>query len=146
MMTLHEDGFFDEAPSRDAFTAVLKACSHSKGIAREKARELEICQTIFEIICCGKYCSHNEATYGAYLGAVRNCMGRGAARKSVLKSAFERCCNDGFVDGFIIGQLRRSLSPEEFKDIVGLDFGEGTVLNMDDCPTYWGRNIVARQS
>ena len=146
MMALHSDGFLDAAPSRDAFTAVLKACSHSKGISREKELELDICQTMYQMICCQKYCSHNEATYGAYIGAIRNCMRRGAERTAVLKRAFGLCCDDGFVDSYIIGQLRRSVSLEEFKDIVGSGLGEKTVLNMNDIPTYWGRNIVARPS
>jgi hypothetical protein len=118
MMILYDDGVLDGVPGREAFIAVLKACSHSKGISHEKKPELDIVHRVYAMICSGKYCSHNEATYGSYIGAIRNCMERGESRKSVMKSAFDRCCNDGFVDGFIVGQLRRSLSHEDFKDVI----------------------------
>jgi len=146
MMTLYEDGLLNDAPSRDTFTAVLKACTHTKGISREKKRELEICQTIYDMISSCKHCSHNEATYGAYIGAIRNCMERGEERKRVLSLAFERCASEGFVDTFILEQLRRSVSTAEFKDIVGKNLSEKAVLDIDDCPRYWRRNVVNRTS
>lgn len=143
-MKLYDDGVLDGVPNREAFTAVLKACSHAKGISYEKKPELDIVHRIYTLICSGKYCNHNEATYGAYIGAIRNCMERGELRKSVMKSAFDRCCNDGFVDGFIIGQLRRSLSHDEFQDVVGHDVSEMSPLHNCRLPQYWGRNIIKR--
>jgi hypothetical protein len=113
MIFLCDDGVLHGTRGREAFTAVLKACSHAKGMSHEKKPELDIVHRIYAMICSGKYCSHNEATYGAYIGALRNCMERGNLRTSVLKSVFDRCCNDGFVDEFIVGQLQRSLSHEE---------------------------------
>jgi hypothetical protein len=143
MMILYDDGVLDGVPGREAFIAVLKACSHSKGISHEKKPELDIVHRVYAMICSGKYCSHNEATYGSYIGAIRNCMERGESRKSVMKSAFDRCCNDGFVDGFIVGQLRRSLSHEDFKDVVGHHVAESSPLNF---PQYWGRNVAKRSA
>jgi hypothetical protein len=144
MIMLCDDGVLRGARGREAFTAVLKACSHAKGMPHEKKLELDIVHRIYAMICSGKYCSHNEATYGAYIGAVRNCMGRGDLRTSVLKSAFDRCCNDGFVDGFIVGQLRRSLSHDEFNDVVGYHVAELSPFHIGCLPQYWGRNVVKR--
>lgn len=145
MMTMHDDGFLQGAPSRDAFIAVLKACSHARGIAYQKSEELKVVQELYVILCGNKHCSHNEASYGAYMGAVRNCMERGSVRTSVLKKSFERCCNDGFVDGFILGQLRRSLTPTEFKEFVGSDLAQKRTPELADLPTYWTRNIEMKE-
>jgi hypothetical protein len=145
MLTLHDNGFLAEVPERDAFIAVLKACSHARGISYEKKRELDIVKIMYALICNGKYCSHNEASYGAYIGAVRNCMERSPIRTSVLKMSFERCCNEGFVDAFILGQLKRSLTPREFEEIVGNAVPTKGIIETNDLPTYWCRNVVKQQ-
>lgn len=145
MLTLHNEGFLTEAPRRDAFIAVLKACSHARGISYGKRQELDIAKVIYKMICNGRYCSHNEASYGAYIGAIRNCMERGPLRTSVFKASFERCCNEGFVDVFIIGQLRRSLTPQEFEKILGKDLSTKRIVEIDDLPSYWCRNVVNQQ-
>jgi hypothetical protein len=140
MLILHNDGFLAEGPKRDAFIAVLKACSHARGISYEKKRELDIVKIMYSMICNGKYCTHNEASYGAYIGAVRNCMERGPVRTSVFKECFERCSSEGFVDAFIIGQLKRSLTPREFDEIVGTAVPTKGII--DTTPMYWCRNVA----
>lgn len=144
MIILHDNGFLSlaEGSTRDAFVAVLKACSHARGISYKKKRELDIVTIMYSMICNGKYCSHNEASYGAYIGAVRNCMERGPARTSVLKLCFERCCSEGFVDAFIIGQLKRSLTPREFDEIVGSAVPTKGTIETKDLPMYWCRNVA----
>jgi len=145
MIAMYDDGFLQDAPNLDAFTAVLKACSHAKGISYPKREELQIAQELYATLCGGTYCSHNEASYGAYMGAVRNCMERGPQRTSVLKICFERCRTDGFVDGFILGQLRRSVTSEEFAELVGNDLAQNKKLEIPDLPTYWTRNVDVKK-
>jgi hypothetical protein len=169
MISLHENqGFFGSHPNphgfRDALVAVLKACSHSKGLSYDKQRELAIVQRVQDMIRNGTYgVRPNEVTYGAYMGAIRNCMARGMERTILLQEAFEQCSSEGYVDVFVLGQLRRSVSATEFQDLLGRMGMEdpntaGTkttttttttttsrALEMQHIPSYWRRNIMTKR-
>jgi hypothetical protein len=144
--------------------AVLKACSHSKGLSYDKQRELEIIQQVQNMIVSGTYGIHpNEITYGAYMGAIRNCMARSNERTNLLQTTFEQCSSEGYVDIFVLSQLRRSISNAEFQDMMGnmTSFSPSmenpTItatttttttspsFEMQQIPNYWRRNVMTKR-
>lgn len=140
MVSLRNEGLLDEAPTGEVLTAVLKACAHAKGIAHEKREELNIAQEVYESF--QEYnCTHNEASFAAYIGAVRNCMERGHKRTSVVREVFEMARAEGFVDTFIVGQIRRSVSRGDFEEMVGSELANIKNIEMKDIPAYWMRSI-----
>jgi hypothetical protein len=169
MISLHESQSFfgsHHHPNphcfRDALVAVLKACSHSKGLSYNKQRELAIVQRVQDMIKNGTFgVRSNEVTYGAYMGAIRNCMARGKERTRLLQETFETCSMEGFVDIFVLGQLRRSVSCAEFEDMVGRKIIDESTINAtppanittttsqtwetQDIPSYWRRNVVPKR-
>ena len=121
MITLHEeDGSNDTKPNVICYNIVLNACAFSAhGSNDEKRRALVVAVEIFNELRHGRFdLSPDCVSYGNLLKCCANLMPPGSYRTKMACQLFTSCCNEGLVGGMCLDEIRRSIQPKDFLQLL----------------------------
>jgi hypothetical protein len=153
LLKLENDYIFGKStlrPDVTTFSSVINSCAyyrHSEG--REQA--LEVALRTFQKLCEVEDDHPNNITYGTLFKAIASLKPVGEDREKLVRKLFDQCCDEGFVDAFVLGQVRKA-SPELYRDLVsepcGLGSGrpdannEGVDSILKNMPREWCENVI----
>jgi hypothetical protein len=135
-------------PDVTTYSSVINACAYCVGDAAKRSEALEIALRTFHKLCKMEDEHANNITYGTVLKAIQNLMQISDEREKLVRELFDQCCDEGFVDHFVLSQVRYA-SPQLYRDLVegpcGLG-GPGSKYSLDavlkNIPTEWAANVV----
>lgn len=135
-------------PNVTTFSSVINACAYCVGDASKRAEALDIALRTFYKLCAMEDEHANNITYGTVFKAVQNLMSASDEREELSRDLFDQCCDAGYVDYFVLSQVRYA-SPRLYRELVegpcglggpGLKYGLDAVLK--NIPTDWAANVV----
>lgn len=135
-------------PDVTTFSSVINACAYCTGDASKRNDALNTALRTFYKLCEMDDENPNHITYGTLFKAIKNLMVLSDEREKLVQDLFDQCCDEGFVDYFVLSQVRHA-SPLLYRELVegpcglggpGSKYGLEAVLR--NIPTEWASNIV----
>ena len=135
-------------PDVTTFSSVINACAYCVGDSSKRAEALETALRTFYKLRDMADENANNITYGTLFKAIQNLMPKSDEREELVRDLFDQCCDEGFVDYFVLSQVRYA-SPQLYRALVegpcGLS-GPGTKMGLEavlaNVPTEWTANVV----
>jgi hypothetical protein len=135
-------------PDVATYSSVINACAYCIGDATKRAEALATALRTFYKLCAMDDVNANNITYGTVLKAIQNLMPFSDEREELVRDLFDQCCDEGFVDYFVLSQVRYA-SPQLYRSLVegpcGLG-GPGSTYGLEavlkNIPTEWAANVV----
>lgn len=135
-------------PDVTTYSSVINACAYCCGNAGKRAEALEIALRTFNKLNDIEDEKANNITYGTIFKAIQKLMPIGEDREELVRTLFDQCCEDGYVDHFVLTQVRYA-SPQLYRSLVegpcGLvEPGASTSVEsiLQNVPTEWTGNVV----
>lgn len=131
-------GNVDVKPDTQAYTAVIHACTSTKH-DEDKNGALKIAFRIFKQMATSNGTCPNEYTYAILLSACSQLLPveDQETRFTVAKALFEKCCEAGFVNDYVLKKLRKTVATtKQYIQLVG-----SFELRAVNLPNYWTRNV-----
>lgn len=135
-------------PDVTTYSSVINACAYCVGDASKRAEALDTALRTFYKLCDMEHENANNITYGTIFKAIQNLMPPTEDRDELVRDLFDQCCEGGFVDYFVLSQVRYA-SPLLYRELVegpcglggpGSKYGLEAVLK--NIPTEWAANVV----
>jgi hypothetical protein len=135
-------------PDVTTASSVINAAAYYAGGPEGRSRALEIAMRTFrKIIDWGQ--EPNNITFGTLLKAVANLVPPYDPRREALaRELFDQCCELGYVDGFVLSQVRNA-SPQLYRELVDEPCGLGgptadTSVSslLRNTPSEWSASVV----
>ena len=142
MQNLYEKtGDPDVRPNVHTSNAVCNACAFTK-IDQDRAEALDIAFRVFDWINAQKDMQADAYTYTILLSVCANLLPREdrATRFAHARSFFERCCQAGYVNDYVLRKLRQTVMEAEYLSLV--DYR----TNVASLPHEWTRNARLNNS
>ncbi len=125
-------------PNAYIYASVLNACAYTFGDEDVKSEALSIAIETFQ-----ECKHHNDVVYGTFIKACNTLMDENdPERIELIKNAFVHSKQKGLVSDFVLHELYTSLSPSQYKYILGLDTED--VVSIQKVPKGWSRNNTRR--
>lgn len=151
LIKLENDYIFGRSllkPDVTTYSSVINCCAyyrHPEG----KAVALEVALRTFRKLCDLEGEGPNNITFGTLFKAIANIMPPGDEREELVQSLFGKCCADGFVDAFVLSQIRNA-SPQLYRSLledVNVTGGmtndnEMNVQILESIPVEWSGNVL----
>ena len=149
----YESGRSTLRPDVPTYSSVINCCAYYR-YAEGKAYALETALRTFRKVCDSDD-EPNNITYGTILKAVSNLMTESREREQLVRQIFDQCRSAGFVDGFVLTQVRgASLALfNELRNKYG-DVGkeqrykyggaakDGLNRMLRKMPMHWSENVI----
>jgi len=133
--SFEESGDYDSKPNVHTANAVCNACAFTR---REEDRHdaLQIAFRVYDWLADQPNMEPDAYTYTILLSVCSNLLPREdrPSRFSHAKSFFEKCCESGHVNDYVLRKLRQTVSEQEYLTLVNYQ-GAGAM------PPSWTRNI-----
>lgn len=135
-------------PDVTTFSSVINACAYCIGDAIKRTEALDTALRTFYKLHEREDENANNITYGTIFKAIQNLMPVSDEREELVRDLFDQCCDEGFVDYFVLSQVRYA-SPQLYRELVegpcglggpGSKYGLEAVLK--NIPTEWAANVV----
>ena len=140
MTKLTKGGNKNLQPNVVVANAVMNACAYTTGGVPERNRAMEIAHKVFKNMEAGEYGKPDQVTYGTFLQVCTNQMPECSTRDQIVEMIFQKCTNDGQVGNLVLQQLKATISPEKYFELVGLDME--SIHGMEDLPEDCWCNVV----
>ena len=144
----YKAGRSDLRPDVTTASSVINAAAYYKGGTEGRAEALDIALRTFERISQWPDEEPNNITYGTLFKAIANLMPVGEEREDLVRSFFDRCCDEGYCDGFVLSQVRHA-SMQLYRDLVdepcglgGPDADTSVSSVLRNIPFEWSANVV----
>ncbi len=91
-------------------------------------------------------CHPDSFTYAFMLKACANLLPYGSLRTKVISQTFRECCRTGYLNDAVLHRLRKSVSAEEYYDMIDLplpkyfDYQSEKEIKTHDLPESWSRS------
>jgi len=134
----YTSGNVDVKPDTQAYTAVIHACTATK-YEEDKNGALKIAFRVFKQMATSNGTCPNEYTYAILLSACNKLLPveDKDTRFTIAKALFEKCCEAGFVNDYVLNKLRKTVATtKRYVQLVG-----SFELRAINLPKYWTRNI-----
>jgi len=139
MKTLNESGQLKAEPSVRTYNAIIRCCSFNSGTVEEKRAAFDIALDAFTKLREDKSIHPDKYTYPTMFKACELLLGTEDEDYDIVKIIFYFCCEDGYVDGLILNNLKNYLPQKVLKVILQTDIlGEVTFGSL---PKSWSRRI-----
>mmetsp|Transcript_12465 Transcript_12465/g.27448 ORF Transcript_12465/g.27448 Transcript_12465/m.27448 type:complete len:201 (-) Transcript_12465:301-903(-) len=137
MQQQFESGNLDVKPNSHTFNAVMNACAFTK-IDEDRTEALAIAFRVFDWLCSRSDMQPDAYTYTILLSVCSNLLPKEDEAKRFLhaKFLFEKCCESGHVNDFVLRKLKQTVTENEYIKLVGTDS-----LSLDNLPREWSRNV-----
>jgi len=133
--SFEETGDYDSKPNVHTANAVCNACAFTK---RDEDRRdaLQIAFRVYDWLSAQPKMEPDAYTYTILLSVCSNLLPREdrASRFSHSKSFFEKCCESGHVNDYVLRKLRQTVSEQEYLTLV--DYQGAVTL-----PPSWTRKV-----
>jgi Pentatricopeptide repeat domain len=135
-------------PDVTTASSVINAAAYYAGLPDGRPRALEIAlRTFNKITDWGQ--EPNNITFGTLLKAVANLLSPGDPQRDIsARNLFDQCCDLGYVDGFVLSQVRHA-SPQLYRELVDEPCGLGgpnsdTSVSslLKNIPSEWSANVI----
>lgn len=134
-------------PDVTTYSSVINCCAYHR-YAESKAQALETALRTFRKICESEEETPNNITFGTLFKVISNQMPNSEERRKLSQNLFKQCRSEGFVDSFVLAQLRNA-SPVLYTELKEKYLGQRRsnfrnemdtmVQNM---PPEWSENVV----
>jgi len=136
-------------PDVTTYSSVINACAYCANVEK-RAEALETALRTFDKLCKLEDENPNNITFGTVFKAIQNLMPISEEREELVQKLFDQCCEEGYVDSFVLTQVRFA-SPRLYRDLVegpcGLG-GPGTTQDTEtilrNVPIEWTASVVSR--
>jgi hypothetical protein len=136
-------------PDVTTYSSVINACAYCVGNAPKRDEALRIALRTFYKLYDMEDENANNITYGTMLKAIQNLMPISDERTDLVQELFDMCCENGYVDYFVLSQLRFA-SPQLYRNILegpcglaGPESKYGLEAVLKNVPTEWTANTIA---
>ena len=121
-----------------AFSFLFQACAFTK-IDADRPEALQIAFSVFDWLDSQADMNPDAYTYTILLSVCANLLPRedSATRFAHAKAFFDKCCESGYVNDYVLRKLRQTVLEEEYHSLVN-NRSDGTGPNM---PASWTRNV-----
>ncbi len=139
MKTLSESGQLRAKPTVRTYNAIIRCCSFNSGSVKEKRAAFDIALDAFTDLREDKSIPPDKYTYPMMFKACERLLGKEEEDYDIVKILFYFCCEDGYVDGLILNNLKNYL-PERVLEMI-LQKDQLGQVKFGSLPKSWGRNI-----
>ncbi|KAG7351249.1 PPR: pentatricopeptide repeat domain containing protein [Nitzschia inconspicua] len=131
----------DIKPNVHSANAVCNACAFSK-MDEDRPEALRIAFRVFDWLSNQPDMEPDAYTYTILLSVCSNLLPREdrATRFSHAKAFFEKCCQSGYVNDYVLRKLRQTVTEQEYMALVEY----GAPGSSDDFPASWSRKVGKR--
>uniref|UniRef100_A0A7S2Y9L3 Pentacotripeptide-repeat region of PRORP domain-containing protein n=1 Tax=Entomoneis paludosa TaxID=265537 RepID=A0A7S2Y9L3_9STRA len=154
LIRLENDFLFDRStlrPDVTTYSSVINCCAYFRHNAG-KAEALEVALRTFRKLCDMDGDKPNNITFGTLFKAISNLMPQeDEQRETLTRSLFDKCCEEGLVDPFVLSQIRAA-SPQLFEELIeetGGKLGPKSFMDpsnieqiLDNIPTEWSAYVL----
>ena len=116
MIRSYNEGNESARPSVTSFSTVLNACAYTNGTQEQQKEAFRIARTTLAEFLESDYGEPNVITFVNFLTACSKLLPEGAVRDNIMGATFRECIQNDFVNGKVVNILRRSVSPEVFRE------------------------------
>ena len=133
-------------PDITTYSSVINCCAYYSGDTEGQGDALQIAMNTFNRMK-EMGVAPNHITYGTLFKAIAKLTKVGREREKVIAGLFEKCCEEGQVDSFVLSQIRGATPMKRFNQLVlskchqmgNKNTNQDVVRNM---PREWGRNVL----
>ena len=125
------------------YSSVINACAYCASGAEKRGEALDTALRTFDKLCALEEESPNNITYGTTFKAIQNLMPISEKREELVQTLFDQCCEEGYVDSFVLTQLRFA-SPRLYRDLVEGPCGLGGPGDLRNVPVEWTASVISR--
>lgn len=125
-----------DAPTIRTYFNLLSACAYTDGTAEEKLQAFQIAIDGLKELRETESYEPDSSCFGMFLKACANLMPESRKRDAVVESVFQKCCNDGLADDFVLSEFGRASSEALQLEILG-----GFLADDVRIPPEWSKNI-----
>jgi len=138
MQSQYEEGNLDVKPNSHTYNAVMNACAFTKH-EEDRDEALAIAFRVFERLTSQKGMHPDAYTYTILLSVCANLLPKGEEERrfSHAKVLFEKCCDAGYVNDYVLRKLRQTVTEREYIYFVG-----SVEQSADRLPRHWTRNAL----
>jgi Asp-tRNA(Asn)/Glu-tRNA(Gln) amidotransferase C subunit len=118
---------------------MLQACAFTK-LDEDRPEALQIAFRVFDWLAGQTDMEPDAYTYTILLSVCSNLLPREdrASRYSHAKAFFDKCCENGHVNDYVLRKLRQTVSEQEYFALVEY---RGTASSASNLPTSWTRKV-----
>ena len=116
MLELNQQtGDYEIAPNAHTANAVMNACAFTK-IEADRPEALSIAFRVFEWLSTQTTMHPDAYTYTILLSVCSNLLPRQdrGSRYAYAQNLFQRCCNEGYVNDYVLRKLKQCVTEEEY--------------------------------
>merc|ERR1711865_980301 len=134
-----EAGDFDSKPNVHTANAVCNACAFTKR-DEDRSDALQIAFRVYDWLAAQPKMEPDAYTYTILLSVCSNLLPREdrSSRFSHAKSFFDKCCESGYVNDYVLRKLRQTVSDQEYLTLVE--------YQGDSLPQSWTRKVGHKHS
>jgi Pentatricopeptide repeat domain/PPR repeat len=146
MQDLYQSGNKRVKPTVFTYNAVLLACAESKFVEEfeQSSKEaLKVAVTIFNELRSESVDEPDHVSFGNMLRC-SNLLPLGSQKDALVTSIFQLCCQRGFVNQFILRDLRLVASDEVWKSLLGCKVDDEVAI--EQLPASWRRATTRKPS
>ena len=129
------------AASRRAYYTLLSACAFTEGSPEDKLEAFQIAVDALKELRESHHQEPDSSCFGMFLKACANLMPENKKRDAVVENVFKKCCSEGLVNDFVLGEFERASSEALQLQLVG-----GFLEDEVRVPEEWSKNVVSRSS
>lgn len=142
MDKLYQAGHTKARPNEVTYTAVLNSCAFPPAVLDARARRKALDVAIFTLqeLQGSRYGQPNQITYGTFIKACAELLpDDDDLLRTVVKQAFEQCCQDGQVGDMVLAHLRRAAPKDLYEELLADVDPKGVTVH--DLPPAWRKNL-----
>ena len=112
LIKLENDYMFGRSslrPDVTTYSSVINCCAYYR-YPEGKAEALKVALRTFRKLCDLEGDGPNNITFGTLFKAIAQLMPTGEERDELVRRLFDKCCEDGFVDSFVLSVSRTQQS------------------------------------
>ena len=145
MTNMANKGNRDVAPTIITYSAVVKACARAPGNREAKRKALRVAlETFDKLRRTSQLASADPMVYDPLFITIANAS-KGKEYAKVATQVFNFCCEDGVLNDYILGNLRRNSPRDVFENLVGRRASGRGDVSVKDLPPEWSRNAKMRR-
>ena len=145
MENMANKGNRDVAPTIITYSAVVKACARAPGNREAKRKALRVAlETFDKLRRTSQLASADPMVYDPLFITIAN-TSKGKEYAKLVTEIFKFCCEDGVLNDYILGNLRRNSPRDVFENLVGRRASGRGDVSVKDLPPEWSRNAKMRR-
>jgi len=131
-----------------SYSSVMSACSFTHGTPSVRNTALRTAIIVLEeAVVTADAKDRLNIVYGAFFQTCANLMQKESDKvriERIVEAVFHQCCDNGEVDGMLLGQVQRACSKQLYLRLLG-NFPSFPSVKIQDVPAEWQKNVRRRR-